>query len=79
MTVRELIEELSKVDPDRIVVLQIDPEGNGYNPADGVDDNCGYKDGEVKKEHLRTADRKAGFTDEDLCDPDAKPCVVLYP
>lgn len=31
MKVSELIAELKKLDPDRIVILQKDPEGNGYS------------------------------------------------
>lgn len=38
MKVKELIEELSKIDPELDVVLQIDPEGNGYREVNGVDD-----------------------------------------
>jgi hypothetical protein len=32
MTVRELIAALQGVDPDLLVVLQEDAEGNGYSP-----------------------------------------------
>ena len=32
MKVSELIEILQKHDPDREVILQKDPEGNGYSP-----------------------------------------------
>jgi hypothetical protein len=32
MTVREAIAELQQEDPDRVLVLQKDPEGNGYSP-----------------------------------------------
>ncbi len=31
MTVRELIEKLSTEDPDRIVIMASDPEGNSYD------------------------------------------------
>jgi hypothetical protein len=36
-TVRELIEELSALQPDDLVVLAKDPEGNGYSPFSGAD------------------------------------------
>jgi hypothetical protein len=42
MTVGELIANLQSLDPDRLVVLQKDGEGNGYRPAGGVDDNSCY-------------------------------------
>ena len=32
MTVKELIEGLQSEDPDRLVICQKDPEGNGYSP-----------------------------------------------
>lgn len=37
MTVGELIEELKKFDPNMEVVLQKDPEGNGYEYLSGAD------------------------------------------
>lgn len=37
MTVRELIEALQAIDPDMLVVLQKDPEGNGYSPLAGAE------------------------------------------
>jgi len=38
MKVKALIKLLEKMDPDAVVILQSDPEGNGYSPlsADGV-------------------------------------------
>lgn len=32
MTVRELIAQLQEEDPDRVVILQSDPEGNSFSP-----------------------------------------------
>lgn len=37
MTVRELIDELQKVESERIVILQKDAEGNAYSPISGID------------------------------------------
>ncbi|KKN89674.1 hypothetical protein LCGC14_0235200 [marine sediment metagenome] len=37
MTVRELIEELRKIDGDKVVIIQKDREGNGYSPLSDVD------------------------------------------
>lgn len=36
MLVRELIEMLQELEPDTLVVLQKDPEGNGYSPCAGA-------------------------------------------
>lgn len=84
MKVRELIEVLQQMDPERVVVLQKDGEGNGYSPCDGVDDNAAYSpdstwSGSVRRQKLSAADCKAGFTKEDLAPKGAQPCVVLWP
>jgi hypothetical protein len=39
MKVRELIEELKKVDPEREVIMSRDSEGNGHTPL------CGFWEG----------------------------------
>lgn len=84
MTVGELIAELSKIDPARLVILQKDAEGNGYSPLYGIDDNAGYDaetrwSGSVRRQQLSESDRQSGYTDEDVAGPDAVPCVVLHP
>lgn len=84
MTVRELIEALKGMDPDRLVVLQKDGEGNGYSPLADVDDNAAYMpettwSGEVGLQFLTAEDRSSGFSDEDLAHPNATPCVILGP
>ena len=61
MKVRELIDLLAKMNPERVVVLQKDAEGNGYSPLRGADDNARYLarctwDGEVKRETLTDED-----------------------
>lgn len=80
MKVKELIEELSKLDPEWLVVLQRDEEGNGYEVLRGVDDNAAFNasEGEVSLRVLDDAHRARGFTEEDL-EPGAEPCVVLFP
>ena len=83
MTVREALAELSTMDPDRILVVQADSKGNTYRPLAGMDDNAGCTRtpfGTVRVGHQRLSneDRDNGFSDDDLCDPGALPCVVLY-
>lgn len=80
MTVKELIEELTKLDPTLLVVLQRDEEGNGYKPARGVDDNASFivDAEEVGLRVLDEAHVKRGFTEEDLA-PHGVSCVVLFP
>ena len=43
MKVKELIEELNKIDLDLDIIIQKDGEGNGCSPLDGVDDNAIYE------------------------------------
>lgn len=45
MRVKELIESLSKMDPDLPIVLQVDPEGNGYYKLRGAEETMLDVDG----------------------------------
>lgn len=45
MKVKQLIAKLEKLDPDAQVVLQRDPEGNGFSPAVGVEPSIVTEDG----------------------------------
>lgn len=47
MKVRELIDQLRECNDEAEVVLQIDPEGNGYRPVRGADPD-GIVDGQVE-------------------------------
>jgi hypothetical protein len=49
MKVKKLIELLKSVDPERIVVLSRDSEGNGYNEVSGYAEML-FSDGEVFKD-----------------------------
>lgn len=42
MNVSELIEQLQKLPPDSIVIMQKDSEGNHYSPLCSVDGNAVY-------------------------------------
>ena len=70
MTVKELIEKLKDEDPDRIVVLQKDAEGNGFSPlysywlGSYVAETTWY--GEMWLEELTEEDIEVGFTEEDV-------------
>ena len=72
MTVGTLIEELQELDPNSIIVMSSDAEGNSYSPLAGLDatylyvPDCTWS-GEIKNE-------------EDAEDyPFAVPCVVIWP
>lgn len=77
MTVRELIERLKQEDPDRVVVLSQDAEGNGFDTLHTVE-AMAYSDGEVGYQILTPEMKKQGYTEEDLM-PDGTPALVLWP
>ena len=57
MTVRELIEQLQTVDPEAIVVLSCDPEGNGF-----------WKVEDISEEMLSEDYAEYGFLEKELVD-----------
>jgi hypothetical protein len=70
MKVSQLIERLSKCDPNALVVLSRDEEGNGYSELASID--AGFKWSKSERE-LRGPD---GYYP---AEPKDKPCVVLWP
>ena len=85
MTVKELIEELSKLEnQDRIVVMSRDAEGNGYSPLYCLS-HAAYQaestwSGEIGLEpnDLDDEAREEGYTEDDVLE-DGVPAPVLYP
>lgn len=79
MNVGELIELLQTFDPERVVIMQRDSEGNGYAPLLGADDNSRWNSArrELGLERIGELDRKQGYTEEDIVDGD--PAVVVWP
>lgn len=81
MTVNDLIDMLKTIkNKKRIVILQRDPEGNGFAPADdGVDDNAVWysEDEDVGIEKLTKENRKDGYTEDDV--REGEPAVILWP
>jgi hypothetical protein len=75
MTVAELIEELKQFEPDRLVVMSKDGEGNAYSPLSSmrsdiyVPDRWSGEDstysGQVYLEELTPELEKEGFSEED--------------
>lgn len=78
MKVKDLIKKLQKIDPDKIVVLSSDSEGNSFSTVGFIDANLRYKDGEVGVEKLTAGLRDSGYSDEDVM-IGGKSAVVLYP
>lgn len=82
MKVKKLIELLQKEDPNRIVICQKDPEGNGFSPLSDIW-NGAYRAettwyGEAGLEKFTEEDRKMGYTEEDILE-DGKPALFLVP
>ena len=76
MTVAELIKELQNYPDDLEVILQRDPEGNGYAPLCGAED--GEKDDDYEtcwSKQSVTEELERGFRDT----PYIANCVVLWP
>lgn len=70
MTAGQLIDILKKCDPNVIVILQKDAEGNGYSPLAGTDSDVTYG---------ATSTYSGDVYSLDESDEDVVPCVVLYP
>jgi hypothetical protein len=82
MTVKQLIERLQKEDPDRLVVMAADGEGNSHSPLSGFWTGAYRADskwsGEVGLDKLTEKDKKQGYTDEDVM-TDGVPALILSP
>lgn len=83
MTVQGLIEVLRSYDPEALVVMARDAEGNSYSPLSAhavmsydAETPCS---GEVYLENLSDNDRALGYTEEDLAPDSAIKAVVLWP
>jgi hypothetical protein len=81
MTVKELIEVLEGENPDRLVVMSKDSEGNGFSPladasTESYQASCTWA-GEIGIEKLTPELEKDGYTEEDVMD--GVPALVLWP
>jgi hypothetical protein len=82
LTVRDMIAALQREDPDAIVVMAKDAEGNSYSPYRqlwaGVYQAETTWDGVVGFPALTNELRADGYTEEDVL-PDGIPAVILTP
>lgn len=83
MKVKRLIELLSTFDPDSVVILQKDAEGNGYSPLEGADHEAVYVPDStwsgIAYSTNETADDACMDEDEWKKHMKKKRCVVLFP
>lgn len=81
MRVKDLIRRLELADPDDIVILSGDQEGNYFNPLGTVSalefnaEPPHYTEIGLRK--LTRADIRLGWSEDDVMD--GPPCVVLWP
>lgn len=80
ITVKELIAQLQVYDGDEVIVMALDPEGNGYAPlADNVE-ACAFHvaDNEVflLPSQLTDESREQGWGDDDVRSPEHDDNVV---
>lgn len=86
MTVKQLIGQLQECDPDDVVILSKDEEGNGFSPLAELGDGVYVPDstwsGEVHLRELTPELIEQGYTDEDVRtvgEDGAMKCVTLWP
>jgi hypothetical protein len=80
MKVKTLIKELSKCNPESIVIMSKDSEGNRYSPISGMWEGK-YSDsnlGSVGLETLTPSLKRSGFVEEDVL-PNGRKAVILCP
>ncbi|KKK62240.1 hypothetical protein LCGC14_3006330 [marine sediment metagenome] len=77
MTVAELIKRLQEMEPESLVVMATDEEGNGFAPLGEIELGA-YEDGEIKLAELTDELRKQGYGEEDVS-VDGVRAVVLWP
>lgn len=80
MKVKDLIKLLSEQDPESVVVMSRDPEGNGFRELYDLETNAKWhaKDKETSVRVLTPKLIRCGFSEEDLRDGGV-PAIVLYP
>lgn len=86
MTAKELIDQLLACDPDALVVMSSDGEGNSKSPLSEIGNTSVYVadstwSGETYPAELTQELADRGFTEDDLAPEGsaAVPCVTLWP
>lgn len=81
MKVKELLQLLANEDPERIVVMAKDAEGNGYSPLHGLWSGAYRAEttwhGEVGFEKITPELRQQNYSEMDVCD--GVPAIILTP
>ena len=83
MKVKDLLEVLSHLDPERVVILSKDSEGNGHSPLAALTmENCNYSaestwHGNIGLEKITDELREQGYSEDDVIE--GEKCIVLWP
>ena len=82
MKVKELIKILKEVDPDRLVIMSRDSEGNNhsslYNYWLGAYEDESPWGGNVGLEYLTEEDKDLGYTEDDVL-VNGRPAIIFVP
>lgn len=80
---REFVQSLEGLPDETPVILQKDPEGNGYSPLDGAGGGMYLAEttwsGEMYPTDAEIGDSETRYTDEDRAPTGAVPAIVLWP
>lgn len=86
MKIQDLIDLLKGCDPEGLVVMSSDGEGNMYSPLSGADTKMAYvaeneRFGHVRFTALTDELRKRGYSEGDCVQEGetAVPCIIFYP
>jgi hypothetical protein len=86
MKVSELIAELQQCDPESLVVMSKDSEGNNFSPLAEIDGDSMYLadstwSGDVHLRELTPELEEQGYSDDDVRTEEdgAVRCIVLWP
>lgn len=81
ITVGELIGKLLSFDPDDLVVLASDSEGNNFSPLYELTEDLYQEDsnwsGNTCPREITDELRQGGWTEEDIMP--GRPCITLWP
>lgn len=75
MKVKDLLEKLSHLNPDSLIVLSSDSEGNCYDTLYSIEDGHYYNSNWKELVFLDEEDEESDFEQEDCIHS----CTVLYP
>ena len=81
MKIKDLIKELKELDPERIIVMSKDSEGNNFSPLSEIEEGSYEEEssynGEFGLEKLTPKLKKAGYDEENIIE--GKKAICFWP